>query len=41
MTVHLEALLPKLVDTKFHENAHKFALRLKEYLIGYRSGEQI
>lgn len=39
MTVHLEALLPKLADTKFHENAQKFALRFKEYLIRYRSGE--
>jgi hypothetical protein len=41
MTAHLEALLPKLADTKFHESAQKFALRFKEYLIRYRSGEQI
>ena len=41
MAVHLEALLPKLADTKFHENAQKFALRFQEFLIKYRSGENI
>ncbi len=41
MIAHLEALLPRLADTKFNDNAQNFALRFQEFLIKHRSGEQI
>ncbi len=41
MQKHLEALLPRLADTKFNETAQKFARGFQESLIKHRSGEQI
>jgi hypothetical protein len=41
MQKHLEALLPRLADTKFNETALKFARGFQESLIKHRSGEQI
>jgi hypothetical protein len=41
MHQHLEALLPRLADTKFNETAQKFAKSFKDSLIKHRSGEQI
>jgi len=41
MELHLDALLPRLAGTKFHEIAQSFAQEFKLGLIRYRSGEQI
>jgi hypothetical protein len=41
MHQHLEALLPRLADTKFNETAQKFAKGFKDSLIKHRSGQDI
>jgi hypothetical protein len=41
MHQHLEALLPRLADTKFNETAQKFANGFKDSLIKHRSGQDI
>jgi hypothetical protein len=41
MEQHLDALLPRLAGTKFHEIAQSFAQEFKLGLIRHRSGEQI